>query len=83
VREDFWMRFRTTSILGIFATSLALLVPGCGSGTDIQVAKPEGEVKPSAPIKPEELKGDAKRAVGPGTSANIGKLGKNPMELSK
>jgi hypothetical protein len=83
VREDFWMRFRMTSILGTLAVSMGVLVAGCGPGTDIQVAKPEGEVKPSPPIKPEELKGDAKRAVGPGTSANIGKLGKNPMELSK
>jgi len=77
------MRLRTASRFATLAVFLGVLNGGCSQGTDIQIARPSGEVKPSAPIAPSELKGDAKKSVGASSSSNIGKLGKNPMELAK
>jgi len=77
------MRICNVARLATLAVCVGLSVAGCSSGTDIQVATPTGEIKPNQGPAPGELKGDAKRAVGPGTSANIGKLGKNPMDMAK
>jgi hypothetical protein len=77
------MRLRTALSFATLVGFLSILTIGCGQETDVKLAKPTGEVKPSAPIPPAELKGAAKKAVGPGTSANLGKMGKNPMELAR
>jgi len=61
----------------IMATLCAFLITlsfGCSNGTDVKVANPPPDVKPSAPA---ELKGLSKKAVGPGTSAASGR---NPGE---
>jgi hypothetical protein len=64
------MRLRTALGFTTLVALLSALSIGCGEGTDVKVAPVSGEVKPSAPIPPSQLKGDARRAVGPGTSAN-------------
>jgi len=71
------MRFRTAIIFGTLLALLSIAPIGCGEGTDVKVAKPTGDVKPSPPIPPSELKGDAKKAIGPGSSAN---MKRNPGE---
>jgi len=62
------MRFRYALILGAIVALLGGAPIGCGDGTDVKVAKPTGDVTPSPPT---ELKGDAKKAIGPGSSANM------------
>jgi hypothetical protein len=58
-------------IFATFVAPLSILPMGCGEGTDVKVAKPTGEVAPSPPITGSELKGNAKKAIGPGSSANM------------
>ncbi len=65
------MRFRMAFFFAMFVAPLTILPMGCGEGTDVRVAKPTGEVTPSPPIPPSELKGNAKKAIGPGSSANM------------
>jgi hypothetical protein len=68
------MRLRTAFIFGMFLAVLCTVPIGCGEGTEVKLAKPTGEVKPAPPT---ELKGDAKKAIGPGSSAN---MKRNPGE---
>jgi hypothetical protein len=77
------MHLRSASCLVLLVGLIGLASAGCESGTDVKLATPSGEVKPVPPPKPEQLKGAAKRSVGPGSSANVGKMGKNPMELAR
>jgi len=51
---------------------------GCDSGADVKVATPTEEIKVVPPPKPEQLKGAARKSVGPGSSAKVGNLGRNP-----
>jgi hypothetical protein len=64
------MRPRTALSFATLVAFLGLISIGCGEGTDVKVASVSGEVKPSPPTSPSQLKGDARRAVGPGSSAN-------------
>ncbi len=75
------MRLRKALSVATLLGSLTALSFGCGE--DVSVAPATGEVKP-APVTPEsEIKGVAKKAIGAGSSANIGKMGKNPMDATK
>ena len=61
-------KFLTSSLIIAFAMGMST---GCGQGTDVQVA-PAPAVKPAEKT---ELKGEAKKSIGPGTS---GAIKKNP-----
>jgi len=65
------MRLRNGLIFGTIVALLCAAPIGCGDGTDVKVAKPTGDVTPSPPIPPSQLKGDARKAIGPGSSANM------------
>jgi hypothetical protein len=73
------MRLRTALSFAALFALLTVSTVGCGEGTDVSVAPATGDVKPAPVTKPEELKGVAKRAVGAGSSAQSGKLGRNPI----
>jgi hypothetical protein len=77
------MRLRSTLCSVVFFGLVGLPSVGCDSATDVKVATPTEEVKVVPPPKPEELKGAAKKSVGPGSSSNVGKMGRNPMELAR
>ena len=62
------MRLRTVFFFTTLVAALSTVPIGCAPGTDVKVATPTGDVKPSPPT---ELKGDAKKAIGPGSSANM------------
>jgi hypothetical protein len=64
------MRLRTALSFATLAAFLSPLSIGCGEGTDVKVATVSGDVKPSPLTSPSQLKGNARRAVGPGSSAN-------------
>jgi hypothetical protein len=76
------MRLRTALCSAPLLGLLTIMTIGCG-GEDVKVAPATGDVKPAPVTRPEDLKGVAKKAVGPGTSAQAGKMGRNPMELAR
>ena len=65
------MRSKHALSLATLGGLLMTVSIGCGQGTEVSIAKPQGEVKPSPSVAPSELKGAAKNAVGPGTSYNM------------
>jgi hypothetical protein len=77
------MRLLTALSFAALIGCLSILTIGCGEGADVKVTPVSGDVKPAPAIPPSELTGVAKKAVGPGSSANVGKLGKNPREGTK
>jgi hypothetical protein len=65
------MRLRSAFVFSTLILLLTALPIGCSEGTDVKIAAPKGEVKPSPPIPESELKGNARKAIGPGSSANM------------
>jgi hypothetical protein len=64
------MRFQKCLVTTTLCAFLMMLSFGCGDGSDVKVANAPPDAKPTGPT---ELKGEGKRAVGPGTSAQSGK----------
>jgi hypothetical protein len=65
------MRLRTALIFAPLVALLILLPIGCSQSTDVKVATPTVEVKPTPLIPASELQGNARKGVGPGSSANM------------